>query len=301
MSRTLYIRDSILARQLKTEARSKGIAARISGTLNRHWPELLAIVPENPADHWNPRRIEPFLFALKAALQSQLENELLNMAHWTADQAARGLRGAYRRHYGESFFREDDAAGSAQFTPYYHLRGPQLIQSPSAFEIARIVGPAPLKLTRLFNVDDVSGTIFRSISEGKTRLEISKTLRNMFQGDAVAARRVARTEGGRVATQVQLATSEQLKDEIAGYQVHAVPRTKYSREDHLHRSGTIYWRHPVQGQEGFDRMPQPPIDPGGIIEYNCRCWLSPVWINEPAPKEDAYGFSRQELEMWNAI
>lgn len=292
MSRTRIIRDATLARQLKTEAKAQGIANRLSGTLVRHWPEVLRLIPESPNYAWNPSPLRYALALLHEILQRQLERELVAMGQWTGHHAARSLGASYRRHFeSETVYERDPSdfnTGDINFGDGRFARK-GLVAPPSAFEIARIVGPAPFKLTKLFDVNRVSGRVWQLISEGKNRVEIAKDLQTMLNGDRVACRRVARTEGARVATQVQLATSEQLADEISGYSVIAVPKTEFSRPDHLRRSGTIYWRHPKAGQLGFDKMPQPPIEADGTLSWNCRCQLAPVWRDEPLPQDDGFG------------
>lgn len=334
MSRNRIIRDATLARQLKTEAKAKGIANRLSGILIRYWPEILTLIPEKPTVFWNPRPFAQSLDILRQVLQRQLAAELTHIGLWAGARASQSLQSAFHRHYdlplriaptaqpvafpAASFSLPAIAPPAPVFAPPAMPTLPQtgglppkppvktsvasgfpepsgrfkvggLIEPPSAFEIAMIVGPAPSKLTKLFDVDRVTGRVWSGISQGKNRVEIAKDLRVMLNNDRVTCRRVARTEGGRVATQVQLSVSEQLKDEVIGYQIHAVPKTLYSRPLHLLRSGTIYYRHPRPGQLGFDRMPQPPVEADGTIEFNCRCWLSPVWADEPAPIVDAYG------------
>ncbi len=85
-----------------------------------------------------------------------------------------------------------------------------------------------------------------------------------------------RTEGARIATESQLAVSEEIPDLVVGYQINAVPKTEYSRPEHLKRSGTRYWRNPKGNQLGLDQMPRPPIDPGGVVCWNCRCYCTPL-------------------------
>ncbi len=143
-----------------------------------------------------------------------------------------------------------------------------LIEPPSAFEISQLVGPAPLKLTKLFDPDRAAATVWQGIAGGKDRRAIAKDLANVMNRDMVAARRVARTEGLRVATFSQLAVSHQLGDLILGHQVLATLDSR-TRPEHRKRHGTIFYLHPKGSQKGYEDMPTPPIEADGTIAYNC--------------------------------
>ncbi len=337
MSKTLIIRDAILARQLKADQRARGIARRMSATTMRAWPHVLELIPATPTSYWRPQLTQALTW-LRGVLQKQLQRELNALSLWAGTRAAQSLSSAFQRHY-DIPLRIEPAAQFPNVAPFVPVNVPGrfplqlppipsaapqhappvkpppkppaltgfpepegrfevggLIEPPSAFEIMRIVGPAHEKLTKLFDVDRVAGTVWQGIANGDDRRAIAKTLRTVLNNDVVAARRVARTEGGRVATQSQLAVSEQLADEIVGYQVIAVPKTEYSRPDHLKRSGTIYYRHPTGSQLGFDKLPQPPLEADGTISWNCRCHLAPIFSGEPIPVDDGFG-NKPSLQM----
>lgn len=288
---TRRIRDPILARQIAADQRARGIARRLSATINRLWHHVLAVLPDGPFQPFNPQRLRATLTGLRQIIQQQLERELRTLGDWAGDTAASAIRGAYRR--SESVVREmadefrpneDDrfnSGGGGFNLPGFQLGGGEpIIEPPSAFEIARIVGPAPLRLTKLFDVDRTAAIVWQGIAEGKDRRAIARDLSKVLSGDMVAARRVARTEGLRVATAVHLQTAEQIPDLVIGYQIHATLDTR-TRPEHRDRHGTIYYRNPKPGQKGFAEMPQPPVDPGGVIAYNCRCFLAPVFDGVP--------------------
>jgi hypothetical protein len=167
--------------------------------------------------------------------------------------------------------------------PKFHLAGESwksegiadylkiIIRPPAKWFLRQLVGRAPELLTRLIDPQAASEIVLAGVAQGFDRTKIAKNLTVAFDGYGGAARRVVRTEGARIATESQLAVSEELPDIVIGYQINAVPKTEYSRPEHLKRSGTRYWREPKAGQLGFDQMPRPPIDPPGVVEYNCRC------------------------------
>jgi SPP1 gp7 family putative phage head morphogenesis protein len=123
---------------------------------------------------------------------------------------------------------------------------------------------------------DASRVVLDGISRGQDRRQIGKELETLFGGWEVAARRVARTEGARVATALQLAASEEIPGLVIGYAVMAVLDSR-TRPEHRKRSGTVFYRNPKPGQKGFGEMPRPPMEPDGTIAHQCRCFLSPVF------------------------
>jgi SPP1 gp7 family putative phage head morphogenesis protein len=265
------------------------VARRLSATIRSLWPQDLALIPDGPYQPFNPFRFRTTLAAFRQYLQQQLERELLALGAWAGETSARAMRGAYAR--SESTVREmadefrppDDTfgGGGGGFVPSgFSPSGEPIFTPPSAFEITRIVGPAPLRLTKLFDVDRTAAVVWQGIADGKDRRWIAKELAKVLDGDMVAARRTARTEGLRVATQVHLQTAEQIPDLVIGYQIHATLDSR-TRPEHAARHGEIYYRNPGPGQKGFNEMPQPPIDPGGVLAYNCRCFLAPVFDGVP--------------------
>jgi hypothetical protein len=121
-------------------------------------------------------------------------------------------------------------------------------------------------------------------NRGRTVPEIAKALRPIVDGVKSTAKRIARTEGMRIALQTQEKQWAALGDFVLGYQVHAVldERTRRSPNlqlDHYRRDGLIYYKQPKRGQLGMDDCPHPPLEAknnGSVYAWNCRCTLSPV-------------------------
>jgi len=158
---------------------------------------------------------------------------------------------------------------------------------PPGFDFLRlIVGDAPDLLTRLIDPQSASNTVLQGIAQGWDRRRIAAELTDVFGGWESSARRVARTEGLRVATRTQLSASEEIPDLVQGYQVLSVLDARV-RPEHRERHGTIYHRNPRGSQLGFDVMPQPPLDnPGSVLAHNCRCFLCPVFHLDEANADD---------------
>lgn len=138
--------------------------------------------------------------------------------------------------------------------------------------------------TNLGNPDDITRTINSMRMQGKTTKQIASAIRPQVYGVKSTVNRIVRDSTAFAGTVENLSTWNALpQGMVIGYQVHAVPRTKYSRIEHLQRSGTIYYAEPKADEKGYNDMPQPPYDRVNgqfVLERNCRCWLSPVFSNE---------------------
>jgi hypothetical protein len=119
----------------------------------------------------------------------------------------------------------------------------------------------------------------------KSPAELARVLKDHVQGVASTARRVARNESMRIAHESRMDAYEDLGDMVVGYQIHATMDTRV-RPHHAARSGTVYYKKPVSGQLGLDKMPRPPIEEDGTVAHNCRCWITPVLsINQEIEKD----------------
>jgi SPP1 gp7 family putative phage head morphogenesis protein len=130
-------------------------------------------------------------------------------------------------------------------------------------------------LSKLAPPEQLARTVAAGMASGHTQSQIARELLPAMQGVRSSARRVARTEGIRVAQETQLEAWGQMGDLIAGYQVHAT-LDQYTRPHHAARSGTIFYKHPKPGQLGLDKMPRPPMEADGSVAHNCRCYLTAV-------------------------
>lgn len=140
--------------------------------------------------------------------------------------------------------------------------------------------------TKLADPGVIRSLITTGFSEGKTPAQVAKMLLPAVQGVASTARRVARTYGMAVSHGASDAAHAELDDLIIGTQVHSVVGNPYSRDWHVARSGTIYYKSPGPGQKGMDQCPRPPLEaidarerPAGapMLAHNCMCYLTPVF------------------------
>jgi SPP1 gp7 family putative phage head morphogenesis protein len=98
-------------------------------------------------------------------------------------------------------------------------------------------------------------------AKGENVQQLAARVKPALDGIRSSARRVARTEGMRVAHESQMRSWERLGDRITGYQIHAT-LDQHTRPWHASRSGTIYYREPADGQKGPEQMPRPPLEAG---------------------------------------
>ncbi len=140
------------------------------------------------------------------------------------------------------------------------------------------------QLSKLAPPELLASTIATGYAAGKTHREIAKEILPMVDGVRSSARRIARTEGMRIAHDVQMNAWDELGDMVLAYQIHSVNKPT-SRPWHALRRGTIYYKHPEGDQKGLEQMPRPPMEapdkrerPEGTpdVAANCLCWLSPV-------------------------
>lgn len=121
--------------------------------------------------------------------------------------------------------------------------------------------------------DRLAQTLTTAYSQGASREEIAAQVKPHVRGIASSARRIARTEGLRIATAVQREQYDSLGDMLAGVQIIAT-LDENTRPHHAARNGTVYWS---------DRRKRPSIVQLPVLpdEPNCRCFDSPV-LKEPA-------------------
>lgn len=111
--------------------------------------------------------------------------------------------------------------------------------------------------TRFASPEQIAQSISTGYAAGATQAQIANHIRPIVQNVRSSARRIARTEGMRVAGQVQEEMHDQLGDLVIGQQIHATLDLA-TRPWHARRHGTIYYSHPAPGQKGPDQMPHPP-------------------------------------------
>lgn len=178
---------------------------------------------------------------------------------------------------------EQQAQVKAQlFDPLDEQATSQIVFAPSATTSwqARIAAQ-----TKLAPPDQVAALVIQGMAAGQTVQQLAKSIEPAVQGVRTSARRVARTEGMRVAHAARLQAFDDLGDMVIGYQIHATMDWRV-RPHHAARNGNIYYKNPGAGQLSVAEMPHPPIEEDGTVAFNCRCYLTPVFDADPVIEND---------------
>lgn len=128
------------------------------------------------------------------------------------------------------------------------------------------------------NPKRIADIFVKGISDGKDRRAIARDLQQELGATKAQAKRLARTEGIRVATESNLMAYEELGEAVIGFMIHAVLDER-TRPQHRIRNGWVYYKEPEEGQRSIADMPRPPIESDGTVSWNCRCYLSPVFAD----------------------
>jgi len=150
-----------------------------------------------------------------------------------------------------------------------------LFPAPSAREVAEIISRTGWEdrfanLSRL--ITDKRALFVQLVSgyaEAENLQQLKKRVLPLVDGIQASAKRIARTEGMRVAEQMQRKSWAPLGDMLAGAQIIAVLDER-TRPEHATRNGTIYYANPKGNQKGMQELPDLPDAP------NCRCMSVPI-------------------------
>jgi hypothetical protein len=199
----------------------------------------------------------------------------------------------------------------AKLTRKLRERSPHLMEADEPIQLtyqelaARhgipIFGPAPLEntlrtiyasdwrdrlqtLTKLASPDALAARIANGVQLGQTPAEIARSIAPLVMNVRSSAKRVARTEGMRIAHAEQMAAYDEVGELIIGFEVRSM-RVHSTRPWHAARHGKQYFKQPAAGQKGMAQCPHPPEEPDDPAERpagtpkiapNCLCWLEPI-------------------------
>ena len=175
------------------------------------------------------------------------------------------------------------------------LRDEQVIfPAPSAVEVEQIIQTTDetglnwqqrfAALSRkISNADALAAELVTGFAQGEAVEALRRRIQPLVQGIQSSARRIARTEGCRVAETLQRRSWSYLEPMMTGVQVLAV-LDQNTRPEHAARNGKVFFRSAADGSPTMDQLPTLPDAP------NCRCWSTPVlkppeeFENDPAVK-----------------
>lgn len=301
------IAANLATRQVEALAKADAVAAASEAVVRQVAARIDALVSVgagSPVAHlYLHRSIHALLASVPGLLIAQLERSLSALALWGHDSAVRALVGSLPDDYllAASVLIEDDRFPGSVSVNVPEPTGRRiskkeyadlLFDPPSADKIEEII-KRPVGgenwedrirgLTRKAPPDRIAREIADGVAVGKTRVEIMADLQPILGGSASAARRVARTEGLRVAEQMQMDAWDQAGGLIAGFQIHATLDER-TRPHHAARNGLIWMKASGEDMAAALKMEAPTLPD----EANCRCWLSPVLdppkeiLNDPA-------------------
>lgn len=254
-----------LQRQRQAVALADASARAADRAARRVWAALWRAAADG--DGW-PRYVE-LLQLLMPSMRAAVGLSWRRLAVWAYNSEARLLAKSLPNRLTEDA--EDDLLRSFLFDP------------PIESDVSRVLAPL-LDPTRWaggigdrvrLSAVDMANQIAFGLSAGQTVGELKKLLTPYFEGSRTRAMRSARTFGLVAVQSMTREAHEQLGDLVVGYQVHRTPGAD-SRQAHIDRDGTIYWKSPGPGQKGLDELPSPPLESDGSVAFNCLCYTTPV-------------------------
>lgn len=141
---------------------------------------------------------------------------------------------------------------------------------------------------KIIDPDRLAGMLVTGASQGMTQAELTRQIRPLVQNIASSAKRIARTEGLRIANQTQRTQYAELGDMLAGVQIVAT-LDENTRPHHAARNGRIYWTD-SRKKPHISELPDLPDEP------NCRCYDVPVLH----PPEEFENDPQLRAEFFNA-
>lgn len=278
--------------QARTLAHADRIADDIDAKVARIWARILRLMAAKPLPVDARSKIAGWLRDIYALTLSGLADGMKDIAHTSharttatlmndAPQAAlavalslnesRQLTKRQRRQVEKQLFPPlDDHAVAAI------VHRPTNGMSWQA-RISRISGLAP--------PEHLAALVVQGISQGQTLDRMARMMLPCVQDVRTSARRIARTEGMRVAHEARMTAYDGLGDLVIGYQIHATMDWRV-RPHHAARNGTVYYKQPKAGQHSTAHMPRPPLEEDGTVAHNCRCYLTPVLSVDPDIEND---------------
>lgn len=270
------------ARQIETATSADRLADQADAVVRRHWLGWLRWLKTARWGNGDWRGIG-HLSALFQGLVATLQQSLKR-------QARRSYRSASATYARVLPVRSLQFAATRR--PFLENADPSTDTLDFRQQLADLIFPPPpeewvrnivfsgdwvqrLQATPSARPEAIASRIADGLAAGKTHVQIARDVRPLVDGIRSRARTIARTESMRVAHAGQMQCHAQLGDLVIGYQVRAT-LDQHTRPAHAARNGTIYYRDPVAGQLGYEKMPHPPQEADGSTAWGCRCYLVPV-------------------------
>ncbi len=245
-------------------ARTAIIGAAIDGGIRFIWRRLLALLRDADDPFEVQARAEDILRPMIPGVASRLRDGLKSQVKWGLQSAKAGIRSALPK----ALLRESSTEQGCSVelredkTPDFL---DMLFAAPSEEDIAELMGTDWLTVlgrsTRLAAPERLAAIIGAGYAAGQTQQEIARVLLPAVDGVRVSARRVARTEGLRIAHATNMAAHEALGELVIGYQMHATLDSR-TRPAHAARDGLTWRKDSGQTMQAALRMEGPTLPDG---------------------------------------
>ncbi len=278
---TKAIAASTEALAAEAKGRENGMADRIAAVVDRYWLSIAAFVAKQPTYAEIIVAVTFAHQAMRDELQREFGKELDKLTEYVSRRAISNTVKALPDNWIEELIQTvrpeplpvgisvEKAAKALVFRPD---------EARAPLTLAQVIRDS----TRLGDPNAIAATINRVRTNGGTPGEVMKAIRPMVQGVKSTVHRVVRDSGQLATTLQNVSTWNQLGNLVVGLQVNAVPRSEFSRPDHLERSGTIYYYQPTGEQKSITEAPLPPYDRENgryVLKHNCRCHLGRAKIH----------------------
>lgn len=275
---TLLLQGHARRRQEAAVRRADAAGAAADRAVGGVWRQLLALLRDSDGDPFAAERQARLVFApLAFRVASALQAGLYELAWWGWQSERAGLEKVLPARYLEvtalgagrkgmnnpapSILTEAEGGDEPSAAALFDL----LFPPPTEDEIARLVGDgwyqALARSTRLATPQKLADIVGAGYAAGKTQKEIARDLLPAVEGVRVSARRVARTEGLRVAHASQMAAHESLGDLVSGYTIHATLDAR-TRPAHRARDGRTWMKDSGTPMEKALHMEGPTLPDG---------------------------------------
>jgi len=281
--------------QARALVHTDDLADEVDAATLKAWNRILRLLRMSPPPPDLQKRLAEMLRGISTGAISRLTDGMTKLAKITHRQQAMDLVVESPRAV-IALALQTTAVKEAKLTPAESAQvQAQLIPPITQTEAEEIVN-APSKgttwqariqaQTGLGSPDQIAAIVAMQAAQGATVQQLTAALAPIVQGNRVTARRVARTEGLRVAHAARMQAFDGLGDMLIGYQIHGTMDWRI-RPHHALRNGNVYKITPAPGELSVaDDMPHPPMEADGSVAFNCRCYLSPVLSMDPDIEND---------------
>jgi len=256
------ISKPLTERQRQAVVQVSKVEARVGATVLLFWKRINGVLAEKPPAH----EIRQVLLKAYPQMENTLERSFVDLAYWAWNSSVSAWGKTY--HLGEAEAIKPEVF--SVFDPPPRARILEIIRKPVAGETWK------QRLNkwshRIVSKEQLIDRIARTYSEGGNLEDLKRAILPLVRNVETTARRIARTEGMRIAGEMANETFLQERDEIVAYHLNAT-LDSHTRPEHRARDGRCYLPGPDGGVPWV--VPDKP---------NCRCHWTPVFRWDPAPR-----------------